>query len=384
MIVILIAITGMLLSACTGRDIQIDESSETSGTVSDNHTEANVPDERNKYDWQYDYDFEYNTVEIEGDYIFNCSSVHGYNLIFKRDVHTGEYTNICSDPFCRHDNAECPYFGTYSVTGIGNTMYGIMYDDNINKSVLYSYNAVTEEKKNVVETSAIISELFSYGPFVFYRQIDTGFHRMNTTTGEIEKVKTNSGSLFMIRWNMLIWVQMDKTTGEIKGYTATDLSGENARPYDPKIYKGKLHKSLSTNGIYTTVLQLDKDGNTEKTIVDKGRFPTIIGDKMIYLGVFPDGVPHQRDPENSEEGETVVTGDIYIVSIDNGDSKLLCHIDGIEPYAFGSSENTMICGDWIGIYAVPNKVALETEGVNSDVIIVNMKTGEYHISRYIE
>ena len=156
--------------------------------------------------------------------------------------------------------------------------------------------------------------------------------------------------------------------------------------HDPQIFKGKLHKSFSTNGIYTTVLQLDKDGNTEKTIVEKGRFPMIFGDQMIYFGVFPDGEPHPRDPDNPDKGTTVTNGDVYSVSLDTGETKLLCHIEEAEPYFWGlSGGNTLTCGDWAAINTPSNYPAgTDKIGTYSDMILVNIKTGEYHISRFIE
>ena len=99
MIVVFIAIAGMLLSACTGREIQIDE---TGNGV----TDTNAPDESSKYDWQYDvpayYPYE---EEPEGDdktkeeYDEEISYyIKNMNFVYKGAV----FTNFtCDTNFCK-------------------------------------------------------------------------------------------------------------------------------------------------------------------------------------------------------------------------------------------------------------------------------------------
>ncbi len=392
-IILLLSILITALASCKGVTV-IEEISETetgteqTTTGQESETETGTVEEINhRFDWQYDYDFNYELASVDGDYIFNNAMASGYYMILKRNVHTGECTTVCTDPFCQHNSAECPFYGTSDVFGIGNTMYGTKHDDAAMKNVLYSYNVDTGKTEIIYETKSVIYDLTQYKYYLYFRPTDKGNMRLDTRTGQIEQVKPQSGyQLSFIRFDMIIWcMEINKDTGE-KVYTATDLLGEDPRPYDPQIYKGKLHKSFSTNGIYTTVLQLDKDGNTEKTLVEKGRFPMIFGDQMIYLGVFPDGEPHPRDPDDPDKGTTVTNGDVYSVSLDTGETKLLCHIEEAEPYFWGfSSSNTLMCGDWAAINTPSNYPSgTDKIGTQSDMILVNVKTGEYHISRFIE
>ena len=103
--------------------------------------------------------------------------------------------------------------------------------------------------------------------------------------------------------------------------------------------------------------------------------------------MFDDLQKHPISEERPEEGKTLTNGDIYIMPLDTNETRLLCHVDGVSLKTFGTTNNKLICGDWVGIIIRPTQNYINSTGessVQNDMVIVNMKTGEYHISRYIE
>ena len=106
----------------------------------------------------------------------------------------------------------------------------------------------------------------------------------------------------------------------------------------------------------------------------------IIGNNFIYFGVEGDGPFHPN-------AEIKANGDIYIASLDTFESRLLCHVEEVKPYAIASSYlNVLLSGDWVALHYTHEKSSepADKNGVMSDMIIVNMETGEYHISEYRE
>ncbi len=386
-ILLLLSIFTTALISCKGVTIIEDESESMITTTG----EDALIEIDHSYDWQYDYDFNYDPGTVDGDYVFNNSDAKGYCLILKRNVATGECTTVCADPFCQHNSVSCPFYGTTDVVGIGNVMYGIMRDQTINKYVLYSYNIDTTVKETIYETTVIILELRQYKRYIYFKPSDKGLLRLNTETSEIEPVKPQYGyNLAMIRWDMLVWgMNINKETGE-QVFVSTDLLGEDPRPYNPLIYKSKLHRNYDIKDtVYMSVAELSRNGEFVKYLVESCQFPIICGDKMLYMGVYAKGEEKKRDPLSAFQGTRYNNGDIFIMSLDTGESRLLCHIEEAEPYSWGMSSmygtSWPICGDWISIITVPNySIGTDKIGLLNDMILVNMKTGEYHISRYIE
>ena len=398
-IILLLSTLLTVLASCKGVTVIEDQTETeteteavTSETTEKSTADTNVETESvddgidHSFDWQYDYDFDYDSGSVGGDYIFNISIAGGHYLILKRNVHTGECTTVCTDPFCEHNSKSCPYYRTTEVIGVGNTVYGYMNDENINRYVFYSYNVDTNEKKNILESKVTISDLYVYKNYVYYKLKDTGFHRYNTITGETEKVTPYWGTFSFLRWGMIIFEQRNKKTGE-RTFTATDLLGNDPKPFNPQIYMGSNHESAAVedNVQYTKLLKLDRAGNVEKVLVEMCRTPIVVGGNRVYLGPVDDGVPRLYDPKDPSKGTMYSNGDIFILPLDTEESRLLCHVDGVNIIGFSDSHNKLICGDWIGIYISPNyPTSTDKISVYNDMVIVNMKTGEYHISRYIE
>lgn len=348
-------------------------------------TVTDVPDDGidHSFDWQYEYDLEYENISIAGDYLFNDANARGRFLILKRNVHTGECTAVCTDPFCEHNSPSCPFYNTMFVVGIGNTMYGVMLDENINKTVLYSYDVDADKKENVYETTAIISELYQYKYFLYFRSSGKGVQRLDTRTGVIEKVKSQPGTISSINCGLIVWAQ-HRQNGAVATCTATDLLGNDPRPYNIFIYNGKLHGVIFDENYKPSYVQLDRSGSVEKVLIENSYFGFPVGNNFIYFGTDGGGSLHPNS-------ENKANGDIYIASLDTFESRLLCHVEEVKPYGCARSyHNALLSGDWIALnYQSKNPESENPEsenriGADADMLLVNMVTGEYHISRYME
>ncbi len=383
-ILLLLSIFTTALISCKGVTViedQTETETETEAVTSeitekstaDTNVETEPVDDGidHSFDWQYDYDFDYDNGSVPGDYIFNDAMASGYTMLLKRNVHTGECTTVCTDPFCEHNSAACPFYNTYFVMGIGNTMYGIMHDDNNAKNILYSYNVETEKKEIIYETSASLTGYLQYKYYIYYRDSVKGIMRLDTETNETVSIKSQLGStLHSASWGLLMWVRKNDDASLV--FTATDLMGDDPRPYNPYIYEGKLHGISRTEGsTYSSVVELTRAGEIEKVLLEKTYDSIIVGDSMLYYGVTDEG-PYKHD--------------IYIAPIETFEARFLCHIEEAEPKSIGfSTNNLLLSGDWMAFVTKPNYPLTEDKiGIFSDMILVNMKTGEYHISRYIE
>ncbi len=423
----------VLLTACRGQQIILgDETEETadittaaeSADQTDNAssdaetteevTAAPEPEEDpHRFDWQYDIAPYYpEEDDTEGDYIFNETDLNGSIVVLKRSVHTGECTPVCTDPFCTHDNPSCRFHTSMYVKSIGNTMYAIKIDEgdvddkgNL-KSTIYSYNVDTDEYKTIFEKDYPIrlSEMRRYGRYLYFEVSgrDGGLKRLDVYTEEVQSIKRPINYQFTgFTDNMMLWIP-NSYEGD---YLATDLEGNDPKPYDPLIYAGRLHESVVVNnnmpGTYISWYILDKNGERERMIIDKCLGISRAKNNRLYLGLFDDLEKHPIIPDKPEEGKTKMNGDVYILPYDTEEARLLCHIDNVSLHSFYSGGyNDLKTGDWVGImirptqhYLEENHLAAYNDGqgnmsaerwVDNDMVIVNVKTGEYVISRYME
>ena len=116
--ILLLTLFASALTSCKGVTV-IEEQTETeteteavtTETTEESTADTNVETEPvdegidHSFDWQYDYDFDYDNGSVPGDYIFNDAMASGYTMLLKRNVHTGECTTVCTDPFCEHSIA---------------------------------------------------------------------------------------------------------------------------------------------------------------------------------------------------------------------------------------------------------------------------------------
>lgn len=379
----------VIISSCKGVSVLDDENhtdDKVTKTMTDTTTDA-VDEDDHRFDWQYD-DFDESYGHPDGDYIFRLARIPA--TVLKYNVHTGECTSVCTDPFCTHDNPSCPFYNTNYVVGIGNIVYGYRVDSGFKniKHQIYSYNIDTEEMKEVYIPSGTVTELFSYDDYLYIHD-NSGYIRFNTVTSEKESIERQyNASIYIIRGHKIIWGVNSKGSLPTE-FIATDLTGKDPRPYNFQIFGGYLHKTEQVNySSAANIYLIDRDGNTIKTVIEKGRYPSIRDDCILYYGTTDDlfGFSNPMYPEVGK-GDNPCTGDIFITPFDTWEPKLLCHIDNGYFGLTGFPQNPCVCGDWVGIATIDKyeyAKSLDFKETDSSLVLVNLKTGEFHISRYVE
>ena len=98
------------------------------------------PDEVSKHNYD-------DIGNIPGDYIFNTTasryrSQNDGARLLKYNVHSGEWSYVCNDPFCTHDSDKCFFYGgpAASFTYIGNNIYFVKMNETKGKYGIYAYN----------------------------------------------------------------------------------------------------------------------------------------------------------------------------------------------------------------------------------------------------
>lgn len=371
----------VVVSSCKGVSIIDDE---TTDDKTSDETTAAVDDDEHKFDWQYsDLDNSYGS--IGGDYIFRMAIIP--STVLKYNVNTGECTSLCPDPFCKHEDESCPIYLTLYVVGIGNTAYGVRIDETAGYQQIYSYNVDTGKMNEVYKLSGRIIDFYAYEKYLYVHD-NSGYFRLNTETGEKEPINRQyNASIYVIRGHKIIWGVNSKDLLPTE-FIATDLTGNDPRPYNFQIFGGYLHITEPVEySLAANIHLLDRDGNTVKTVVKRGRYPSIRDDCIMYYGMTDDpwGKGNPLYPEVGK-GSNPCTGDIFIVPFDTWEPKLLCHIENGYFGLTGFPQNPCVCGDWVGIATVDTYERSKSLNSDSDsnLVLVNLKTGEYHISRYIE
>lgn len=376
-----------ILVSCKGVRVFDDEDEEATDNMS-YITTGEADDNEHKFDWQYD-DLDESYGHSDGDYIFRMARIPA--TVLKYNVHTGECTSVCTDPFCTHDSPSCLFYHTLYVVGIGNTVYGYKYDSDTEKikNLIYSFNVDRNDMKEVYSPSGMVTEFFSYDDYLYIHD-NSGYIRLNTITNEKEPIdRQYNASIYIIRGHKIIWGVNSKGLLPTE-FIATDLTGKKPRPYNFQIFGGYLHitEQVNYSSAANTYL-LDREGNIIKTVVEKGRYPSIRDDCILYYGTTDDlfGYDNPIYPEEVGKGDNPCTGDIFIVPFDTWEPKLLCHIENGYFGLTGLPQNPCVCGDWIGIATIDTyerAKSLDFNESDSNLILINLKTGEYHVSRYIE
>ena len=159
-------------------------------------------------------------------------------------------------------------------------------------------------------------------------------------------------------------------------------------------------ENLNMPGTNVSVHIINENGERVRTVIEKTHTISRIKNYSIYLGMYDDLQKHTI-PGNPDGYTSDLNGDVYIMPRDTEESRFLCHIGGVSlKYFSAGGYNDLKTGDWFGIMIRPTKHYLEENNlaayndgqgnmsaeswVDNDMVIVNIKTGEYVISRYME
>ena len=330
---------------------------------------------------------------VGGDYMFDYSPS---GVIMKYNVHNGEASYLCPDPFCRHTSKECQFsgMGSSTFTSIGNVVYYVKQDDSTGKSALYSFDADTAETKTLLNRDGMMTGVYAYEKRLlvlwlekYELEAERFYFWYDTETGKTEKlggtVNTYSPTkryiLYTIRDDRIIWrvLNMDK-----RSYYSTDLYGEDLKEHDFGHRYGNYYtteKETGEDGKEIYSLYVIYNGETEKKLLKKDIIACLFYENKIVYGLR---IPYEKqrvvhvDRDGSEERDEW-GGNVYVMDPDGSDDHLLFHT---EEYIIGATSDTAhphVCGDYIGIMTGKFKGDAMTE---DNIIIANINTGEYVIT----
>ena len=331
--------------------------------------------------------------KIWKDYIIISDGNDG--TLIKYNIHNGEMTFLCPDPFCDHRNGGCQFGGVGVLSDdydfIENTVYYANSETGTGHNSLYSFDIDTSATKLLYESEGVIRDVRAYERRLFIREItgdrynsDVRCFWYDTETGKTEEYKgTNTQSSIKLNWIMndrMMWYSI--FTHE---YFFTDLKGNELKNYDMNYRYGN-HYSYerveTEDGSYKTTLYVTLEGETEKkTLIENVGAFTYAEDKIIYTITVP--ADERRVAYVDDLGiefKDRYNGDVYIMNPDGTDNRLLLHCDeAISDMASGS--NGLISGDYIGMYA---DRFLDGTGDIWVLIIVNIKTGEFIVTENLQ
>lgn len=326
------------------------------------------------------------------DYIFELSP---RGIIMKYNVHNGESSYLCPDPFCKHTTKDCQFIGmtSYTFTSVGNTVYYVKQDDTTGKSALYSFNVDTSETKTVLSRDGMMTSVYAYENrllILWLEKYDLEAQRFyfwyDTDTGETEQLggtvntysPTERYMLYFIRDDRIIWRvgKMDKWY-----YYSTDLRGEDLKEHDFGYRYGNYYTTEKETGddgkdIYSLYVTYD---NGEKKLLKKNVGPVLFYENRIVYGEV---IPYEEqrvvhvDRDGNEERDDW-GGNVYVMNPDGSDDHLLFHTD---EYIIGMTSDMAhphVCGDYFGIETGKFKGDEMTE---DNIIITNINTGEFVVT----
>ena len=333
------------------------------------------------------------TGTVSGNYIYQAVNIDDqHQIILKYHLLTGEVTPLCQDPYCNHEQASCPFYLETSkgvdVVYIGDTVFFNKYDSNGNNLIIAYDNALMHSEIIYDDTYQIIGP-FPYQYHLYYtviiNKIPTLF-RYDTQSQQTELVMTyEAGYLFDIK-NDWIYIALGKDN-----YIIYDLSGNllsNAVPGDYRGYTYKLDEVQSTMGMRDATMSYFRApvGTTtwEKIAENIGPVENI-NNLCVYF------IPLKLEDQEliySNETEKIYNifgGNVYLMNLDGSEAKLLCCASGCDIKGLsGYKNNKLTSGDWLGIKI--SKYVSDSSGNiimrNTDLLLVNLATGEYHEARY--
>ena len=107
----------------------------------------------------------------------------------------------------------------------------------------------------------------------------------------------------------------------------------------------------------------------------------MVNESIVYYLPIP--LDEQKKYNWDEENPTydIYGGRVYIAKLDGSENRLLCHAEDCIIIQDGSE---LYSGDWMGIRIA--KCVVDAKGNRTDrrsaLLLVNLKTGEYPVSRF--
>ena len=334
------------------------------------------PDEVSKHNYD-------DIGNIPGDYIFNTTasryrSQNDGARLLKYNVHSGEWSYVCNDPFCTHDSDKCFFYGgpAASFTYIGNNIYFVKMNETKGKYGIYAYN-VSENTGSYIyyfDRSAY-AKLIAYKYKLFFEE--EGYLRIVDTKkfDVLTYEKPYRTSLMMIRNDEIYWYKAGARDLE---YIITDLSGNRIRECNyVEYFNGFRYRMDKEDGYFFAYdLYRSSDGEKYEKVLDHVGPVGVYGDKLLYFNASPyladeKGmiVKENRDEQISDLKLT----ELWVCDPDGSNRKMLVKDLNFTELPLNGT-NPMICGEYAGIVIrKESPVTAEERECNEDLLIVNMK-----------
>ena len=342
---------------------------------------------------------EVKTGTIAGDYIYRAMHVGNKGLLLKYHIPTGTATTVCQDPFCDHDAVTCPFaVGPSQISAIGNVLYYVVRSEDNEQMHLRSYDGDSMKIEEIRTSNGVIGNLFAYNYYLyFFEKLPTGVeeefkttvYRLDTQSGALDVIDCGHplAKIYSVEDNMILWK-------EGNGYLSTDLDGDGAevyvfnygRQWGGYRYRWEVHETGDIMIFDQTIYRQDPVTKEEIVVAEHIGPSYFYGDKILYF--MYDENPRVWAVMDGLDYTDRFGGDVYVMNLDGSDNRLLCHVDDcVIGMTSTSRNNEYNCGDWVGIdvdniYQRPNGPDLTDEFVSTDMLIVNVVTGEYRLIRY--
>jgi len=342
---------------------------------------------------------EVKTGTIPGDYIYRAIHVANKGLLIKYHIPTGTVTTVCQDPFCDHDAVTCPFsLGPSQISAIGNVLYYVVRSEDNEQMHLRSYDGDSMEIQELRVSNGVIGNLFAYNYYLyFFEKLPTGVeeefkttvYRLDTQSGALDVIDCGHpfAKIYSVEDNMILWK-------EGNGYLSTDLDGNDTdvyvfdygRQWGGYRYRWEVHETGDIMIFDQTIYRQDPVTKEEIVVAEHIGPSYFYGDKIIYF-MYEEN-PRVWTVLDGLDYTDRFGGNVYVMNLDGSDNRLLCHVDDcVIGMTSTSRNNEYNCGDWVGIdveniYLRPNGPELTEEYTFTDMLIVNVVTGEYKLIRY--
>ena len=321
----------------------------------------------------------------DGDYIFNAALTHtpGYNVLLKYNIHTGECSPVCPDPFCDHASESCEFYDVIYATYIGNTVYFVKTNRETGKRGIYGFDVDSGRGEFVYETDGYLEGIFAYKDHIYFQNGQT--FRLDPKSKIAEPICSCPSQLFMVRNDLIYFFN------EHYVFDVYDLEGgfvaDNA--FDSR-YGGYVYSSFPVDPNPWS-LDLIRTNDPDKVFGADG---TVTGEGWENVGKSLGPVTCLSDrilffvaaPLEEISGLRLFRG-VGTIMPDGSDKRVLLEYDDSISTTLTSEfrYNEMICGDYIGIYMEPQEYTddetMDQPGT-CDLLLLNYKTGDYKISRF--
>lgn len=344
-------------------------------------------------------DGEVKTGTVAGDYIYRAIHVANKGLVIKYHIPTGTATTVCRDPFCDHDAVTCPFaLGPSQISAIGNVLYYVVRNEDNEQMHLRSYDGDSLKIEEIHTSNGVIGNLFAYNYYLyFFEKLPTGLeeefkttvYRLDTQSGALDVIDCGHplAKIYSVEDNMIIWEEGNK-------YLSTDLDGDGTdvytfdygRQWGGYRYRWEVHETGNIMIFDQTIYRQDPVTKQEIVVAQHIGPSYFYGDKILYF--MYDENPRVWAVLDGLDYTDRFGGDVYVMNLDGSDNRLLCHVDDcVIGMTSTSRNNEYNCGDWVGIdveniYQRPNGPELTDEFTSTDMLIVNVVTGEYRLIRY--